>query len=90
MLPRAARNPHSWDRASNLLVLEHPPGVGFSYCVDERTGARAVCRWDDASQALAFHAALEAFYEVRGARSERCDVRRAVRRRARIDTHDTM
>ena len=30
-IPRMFTNPHSFDRISNLLVLEHPPGTGFSY-----------------------------------------------------------
>jgi len=60
-LPTASRNRHSWDRISNLVTFEHPPGVGFSYCVDANE-ERIACHWNDESQAEAFYATLEAFY----------------------------
>ena len=35
-IPRPFLNPNSWDRISNLLIFEHPPGTGFSYCTDKQ------------------------------------------------------
>ena len=60
-LPRPFANEHSWDRVSNLLLFEHPPGTGFSYCVDG-AGKPTACSWNDQTQAEAFYATLAAFY----------------------------
>jgi hypothetical protein len=43
-----------------MLVFEHPPGTGFSYCHDE-SGSPVDCVWDDSTQADAFVASIEAW-----------------------------
>jgi carboxypeptidase C (cathepsin A) len=61
-IPRPFLNENSWDHLSNLLLFEHPPGTGFSYCVDKDEKPIA-CHWDDQSQAVAFYNTLTAFYD---------------------------
>eukprot|EP00936_MAST-01D_sp_MAST-1D-sp1_P000644 g644.t1 len=64
-VPRPFLNPHSWDQRANLLIFEHPPGTGFSYCVADggnETSKPTPCSWDDQTQAVAFHNTLKAFY----------------------------
>jgi len=61
--PVPQRNTHSWDALSNLLLFEHPPGTGFSYCADA-SDQPVACVWDDQTQALAFYATLTAFYDA--------------------------
>ena len=50
-----------WDGLANLLLFEHPPGTGFSYCVDASDKPTA-CEWNDQTQAVAFYNTLTAFY----------------------------
>lgn len=63
-VPTPTRNPNSWDTLSNLLLFEHPPGTGFSYCWDEAKSAPTACHWNDQTQAKAFYQTLAAFYEA--------------------------
>ena len=51
--PRLFEREYSWDAAANVLLFEHPPGTGFSYCVDA-TDAPVPCTWNDQTQAEAF------------------------------------
>ena len=44
-----------------MLLFEHPPGTGFSYCVDA-ADKPTQCQWNDQTQALAFYATLKGFY----------------------------
>ena len=62
-MPRLYERAFSWDAAANLLLFEHPPGTGFSYCIDADEKP-VPCSWDDQSQAKAFYATLLAFYEA--------------------------
>ena len=59
--PRLFEREYSWDASANMLLFEHPPGTGFSYCVDAAE-ALIACTWNDQTQAEAFHATLLAFY----------------------------
>ena len=43
--PTVFHNPNSFDQAANVLILEHPPGTGFSYCADE-SGEVVTCVWN--------------------------------------------
>ena len=61
--PVPQRNRKSWDTLSNLLIFEHPPGTGFSYCVDA-SDKPVACEWNDQTQAKAFYQTLMAFYEA--------------------------
>ena len=60
--PRPFEREFSWDATSNLLLFEHPPGTGFSYCVDS-ADKPVPCTWNDQTQAQAFYQSLLAFYD---------------------------
>lgn len=62
-LPKVFEREYSWDGKANLLLFEHPPGTGFSYCVDAQEKP-TVCTWNDQTQAEAFYATLLAFYRA--------------------------
>lgn len=49
---RLVENKHSWNRRANLVLIESPVGVGYSYSVDESIDA------DDESTAQQHHFAL--------------------------------
>ena len=59
--PRVFEREYSWDANANLLLFEHPPGTGFSYCVDA-SDQIVDCQWNDQTQAAAFYETLSAFY----------------------------
>ncbi len=56
------KNPHAWTNLGNLLVVESPAGVGYSYCAAQRAGTGA-CHNTDVSSAKALHAALRDFFQ---------------------------
>ena len=60
-MPAVFHNPKSFDRLANVLIFEHPPGTGFSYCADEKEKPTP-CVWNDQTQAEAFEATLIAWY----------------------------
>lgn len=62
-VPKLEANPYSWDHVGNLLILEHPPGTGFSYCHDG-TGKLVTCQWDDDTQAEAYLLELEGWFKA--------------------------
>ena len=33
------RNPFAWNRQANVLLIDFPPGVGYSYCANSSTGS---------------------------------------------------
>lgn len=58
-IPNVYENPHSWIHAgANMVWVEHPPGVGFSYC---KSGPDASCRWNEETQAVAAYELLNEF-----------------------------
>lgn len=62
-VPKLWRNPYSWDALSNILILEHPPGTGFSYCA-AKNGTAVPCKWNDETQAEAFLMELQGWFEL--------------------------
>ena len=61
-VPDLFDNPYSWSSVANMLFLEAPPSVGFSYCgPDPKT---TNCGWNDTSQAQGNHLALQAFFKA--------------------------
>ena len=53
-------NPYAWTKHTNLLILESPSGVGYSYCANSRKGEG--CKNTDNSTARAARAALQDFF----------------------------
>lgn len=54
------RNPWSWTSVANLMALEAPIGVGYSYCENQKAGQ--VCKNTDKFTASASRAALQDFF----------------------------
>jgi len=46
--PTLFRNPYSWSKLANILILNGPAPVGYSYCNDDPSGdGRACGSWND-------------------------------------------
>ena len=56
------QNPYAWTKQANLLILEAPAGVGFSYCKEMLTGGS--CKNTDITTAADSRAALEDFFKT--------------------------
>lgn len=57
------RNPYAWTKQANLLVLESPAGVGYSFCAAMKAGGN--CNNTDISTARAARAALQDFFRTK-------------------------
>jgi len=55
------RNPYAWTKQANLLIIESPAGVGYSYCAEMVRGA--ACTNSDKSTAKAARAAIQDFFQ---------------------------
>ena len=58
--PRLFRNPSSWTVSANMLYIEAPAGVGYSYCVDPESK----CGNNDTSTAKDNHEFLVGFLKL--------------------------
>jgi len=54
------KNPYAWTKQANLLILESPGGVGYSYCAAMKTGGS--CQNTDITTAKAARAAMQDFF----------------------------
>lgn len=57
------QNPYAWTNVANLLVVESPAGVGYSYCAAMSSGGS--CKNDDVSTAKALYAGLVDFFATK-------------------------
>jgi len=62
-VPKLHANPDAWDKQGNVLILEHPPGTGYSYCHDGNNKP-VMCLWNDDTQAEAFLQELQGFFKL--------------------------
>ncbi|EDQ86178.1 uncharacterized protein MONBRDRAFT_11261 [Monosiga brevicollis MX1] len=64
-IPQLVRNPYSWNRKANLLVVDNPPPVGFGYCTPAGpAGLGTSCGdWNDELVAKANQIVLTRFVE---------------------------
>uniref|UniRef100_A0A7S3BDD8 Carboxypeptidase n=1 Tax=Prasinoderma singulare TaxID=676789 RepID=A0A7S3BDD8_9VIRI len=53
------RNPYAWTKLANLVAVESPVGVGYSYCDEMLHGG--ACANDDVRTAETLHAAMQDF-----------------------------
>lgn len=56
-VPDLKSNPYAWNTIANVLFLESPANVGYSYCENPE------CRWDDKTGAEANYDALLKFFD---------------------------
>ena len=64
-VPALTRNPYSWTRVADVVVMDAPPPIGFSYCNPlGPSGPGTSCGdWDDARTADVNLKALKAFFQ---------------------------
>jgi serine carboxypeptidase-like clade 1 len=56
------KNPYAWTKKVNLVILESPSGVGYSYCANSLKSPPAGCINTDNSTARAARAAMQDFF----------------------------
>lgn len=57
-VPSLYYNPYGWSQVANMIFLESPKGVGFSYCIDPNN-----CHNDDKCTAIDSHEFLVNFFK---------------------------
>jgi carboxypeptidase C (cathepsin A) len=63
-VPQLFKRAHGWQAKANVIWLESPCGVGFSYCENASTGEPMHgCTANDTSTAADNHAVLQRFFE---------------------------
>ena len=64
-IPELFRNEHSWSKLANLLIINSPPPIGYSYCDPVGpTGDGYSCgTWNDTKTAYHNRIYLESFFE---------------------------
>ena len=55
-------NPHGWTQKANLVILESPSGVGYSYCANSLKSPAEGCINTDNSTARAARVAMQDFF----------------------------
>eukprot|EP01060_Flectonema_neradi_P029148 TRINITY_DN395_c4_g1_i1.p1 TRINITY_DN395_c4_g1~~TRINITY_DN395_c4_g1_i1.p1 ORF type:complete len:473 (+),score=95.79 TRINITY_DN395_c4_g1_i1:39-1421(+) len=63
-IPDVHDNPNAWSNVANMLFLEHPPSVGYSYCGKTGSPKNATCAWNDTTQAAASYGAVKEFFNT--------------------------
>jgi cathepsin A (carboxypeptidase C) len=58
---KLVENPYAWNRVANLVVLESPAGVGYSYCAEHAKG----CQNTDNSTAADARRAMQDFFTTK-------------------------
>ena len=59
------RNPYAWTKLANLLILESPAGVGYSYCTDTGGHPTTNCSNTDIKTAIAARTAVADFFATK-------------------------
>lgn len=64
-IPQLVRNPGTWSSKANLLVVDNPPPIGFSYCEPAGPTANGTScgDWNDDLVAKANHKFLVAWMD---------------------------
>eukprot|EP01084_Bolivina_argentea_P298286 514011_1 len=56
-------NQYTWAKSSNIIFLESPAGVGFSYCEGARGPINSCPNWNDTLVAQDNHAVIQQFFK---------------------------